>query len=122
VRSILAVASFGLAAAGPAAAANGSTPGDPIAVVVYDCYTTTPALEIELDGRKLALVAREKRNDSVALCYDGTLAFKPSAHIAIRRGGVVRTFDLRLTRRTRTLGISAQSLSAIATDKIMGFD
>lgn len=118
---LLAVMGLALAAAGPAAAANKAGPGA-ISVVVHDCYTSTPTPEVELDRHRLALVPPAKRDDSVALCYDGTLAFERSAHIVVRRGATAKRFDLRLTRRTRAIMISAQSLNAVATNKMPGFD
>ena len=104
-------------AAGPFAAPPRAVP-----VEVYNCYTATPDVRIEVDGRMLVLVPAAKRDDSVASCYSGTIAFRPSVHVRFIRGGTVRDFDLRLTRQTRVVAISARTLEAEAMDKDLLLD
>ena len=102
-----------------------SAPNPPkggVYLVVYDCYTGTPPIAVEVNGKPLGLTPAAARDDSVGLCYDATLALPSKLRVRVRRGGVERVFDLRLRAGTRAVMISASAMTATASNRVPMFD
>ena len=76
-----------------------------VRVVVYNCYTST-AVEVSIHGAPLALTPPERRDDSVALCYEGAASLGPHAEVRLRSPGDDRRIALSPTGRSRFLHIT----------------
>jgi len=61
-----------------------------------------------VDGRPLALVPPRQREDSVALCYDGTQNVGSVIHVRVRTPNGERQFDLRPTDESRYVHITPE--------------
>ena len=61
-----------------------------------------------MDGRPLALVPPRQREDSVALCYDGTQNVGSVIHVRVRTPNGERQFDLRPTDESRYVHITPE--------------
>ena len=94
-----------------------------VGVSVVDCYSSTPPFEVELDGRRLELTPASERDDSVGLCFAGTLPdASKTAHVRLTRNGHLREFRLMIGKRTKILVIEADDLSATTSDKVLMLD
>ena len=94
-----------------------------VGVSVVTCYTSTPAFEVELDGRRLELTPASERDDSVGICFAGTLpAGSKTAHLRLTRNGRSREFRLMIGKRTKILVIEADDLSATTFDRVLMLD
>jgi hypothetical protein len=65
-----------------------------VRIFVYECYTWSD-VQVSVDGRRLALDAPARRNDSVGLCYRGRARLGARVRVRVRSGGQDRQVDLR---------------------------
>ena len=91
----------------PAGANSALGAGDrhDVRVIVHNCYTST-AVEIWIDGTPLALTPPERRNDTVAVCYEGVASLGAQAEVRLRSAGDDRWIALAPTGRSRILLIT----------------
>jgi hypothetical protein len=102
------VAGLGLLALSTSAAANAAPAAGQrhdLRVIVHDCYTST-AVEIWIDGAPLALAPPERRDDTVAVCYEGAVSLGPQAEVRLRSAGDDRRIALEPTEESRFLLIT----------------
>jgi hypothetical protein len=99
-----ALAALGLLALSASAAA---APGErhEVRVIVHDCYRST-ITGIWIDGTPLALIPPERRDDSVATCYQGAVSLGPQAEVRLLSAEVDRRIRLNATVRSRFLVIT----------------
>ncbi len=109
---MIAAAGAGLTAIALAAISSLVSPDRSLPVVVLNCYTGTPDFSVSINGRSLPLMPPAKRNDSVAVCYDGNVTVGTTATVVITRGRDTRRFPLSVTRDVRVLEIDAHALTA----------
>ncbi len=83
-----------------------------VPVTVLNCYSTTSDFKVSIDGRSLQLLPPAERNDSVAVCHDGTVNVGATAAVVIERGRETRRLFLPITRDVRVIAIDAHALTA----------
>lgn len=115
-------AGLALAAMALGAQSAPSLPKGGVILVVYDCYTATPPIAVDVNGTALGLTPAAAREDSVGLCYEARVKLPSKLRVRLRRGGIERVFDLRLRPRTRAVMISAAAMSAMASNRVPTFD
>lgn len=83
-----------------------------VSVMVLSCYGTTSDFRVSIDGRSLQLLPPAARNDSVAVCHEGTVTVGATATVVIERGRETRRLSLPITRDVRVIAIDAHALTA----------
>ena len=84
----------------PAAAARFN-----VQVIVHDCYRASAA-RVFIDGRPLALIPPGRRDDTVAICYNGAAVLGPRAQVRVLSQGRDRRVDLIPDAQSRFLLIA----------------
>lgn len=112
----------GIALAVTVTAQPTAVPPGSVVLMVMDCGTATPPIDIEVNGKPLTLIPPAARDDSIELCYEATLALPSTVHVRLRRGGTERAFDLKLEPRTKAVAISASDMTARAWSYLPGID
>ena len=90
-----------------AGCSNAAVPGPPanLQVMVLDCYTRSD-VRVLIDGRPLALIPPERREDSLGVCHNGPVAFGAEARIDIQSRGQTRRLVVRPDGQSRYLLIN----------------